>query len=85
MCLADLGPVLSVDDGRWQRPRWTWRVGRKVVSLAPLVLDGHPVEPGDWLVVHTGLAVELLDETAAADVVAAREEMFVRTTMNREP
>lgn len=33
------------------------------VSL--LALDGPPPEPGDWLVVHSGYALERLDPDAA--------------------
>ncbi len=74
MCLSDLGPVLSVD-----ATRGTAEVdlaGRhRQVSLAPLVLDGASVAPGDWLLVHTGLAVEVLDAVEAAVIVANREEL----------
>ena len=75
MCLADLGPVLSVDTVAGTAE--VDLAGRtKVVSLAPLVWDGRSVVAGDWLVVHTGLAVEIMDQTAAAEVVASRNEML---------
>lgn len=75
MCLADVGLVLRVDE-----PSATALVelgGRQVsVSLAPLVLTGVTTTAGDWMVVHTGLAVELLDSDEAGRIRAAREEMF---------
>lgn len=74
MCLSDLGPVLCIDE-----PRGTAAVdlaGRTAeVSLAPLILDGVVVSVGDWLLVHTGLAIERLDPEAAAEIVAARQEL----------
>lgn len=74
MCLSDVGPVLRVD--AFAGTAEVDLAGRSMkVSLAPLVLDGLQVTPGDWLVVHTGLAVELLDATEAARILATRAEM----------
>lgn len=74
MCLSDLGPVLSIDDEAGTAE--VDLAGRtSKVSLAPLVLDGTQVEPGDWLLVHTGLAVELLDAADAAEIAASRLEL----------
>ena len=81
MCLSDLGPVVALDeDGATATVELAGRMRR--VSLAPLVLEGRPVVPGDWLVVHTGLAVEVMDPAAAMEVVAARREM---ETSARDP
>lgn len=50
--------------------------GRRIpVSLAVLLLDGVTVTPGDWLVVHSGLAVEKVSEAEAAAVSTARTGM----------
>jgi hydrogenase maturation factor len=38
------------------------------VSVSPLVLDGRTVQVGDWLLIHAGLAVDVLDERAALDL-----------------
>jgi hydrogenase expression/formation protein HypC len=67
MCLSDAGRIRAIDgaeavvdvDGADRR-----------VSLAPIVLAGDPVEVGDWVLVHTGLAVEVLDPDAARDLAA---------------
>ena len=45
------------------------------VSLAVLTLDGRTVEPGAWLLVHTGLAVETLDPADAAELVALHRSL----------
>ena len=74
MCLADVGTVLVLDD-----TAGTARVrmgDREIdVSLAPLVLTGVAPEVGDWLVVHTGLAVEVLDPDEAGRIRDARAEL----------
>lgn len=68
MCLSLIGEVseLLADgeavveaDGRPRR-----------VSLAPLVFGGEPAAVGDWVLVHTGMAVERLDEAVARDLLA---------------
>ena len=74
MCLSMPARVLAVD-----------RAGREAVvdidgaerrvSLAVLTLDGRHVSPGTWLLVHTGLAVETLDPTEAAELVAVHRSM----------
>jgi len=71
MCLSDLGRVVSFDAGRYEA-----RVdvdGRLVdVSTVALGLDEPPPRIGDWLVVHTGLAVERLTDAQARQVFGAR-------------
>lgn len=41
---------------------------RHEVSL--LALEGDPPRPGEWLVVHSGYALERADATQAAEIVA---------------
>jgi hydrogenase expression/formation protein HypC len=45
------------------------------VSLALLVLEGEPVEQGDWVLVHTGFAVSLLDPAEGAELTRLRRDM----------
>ncbi len=39
------------------------------VALTVLIFDGKTVAPGEWLLVHTGLAVEILAPSDAADLL----------------
>ena len=74
MCLSMPALVLSVDrDGR----EAVVDVGgtERRVSLAVLTLDARTVEPGSWLLVHTGLAVETLDSVEAAELVALHRSL----------
>lgn len=72
MCLSLAGRVDLVEgeeavvdvDGRPRR-----------ISLALLLLEGVPVAPGDWVLVHTGLAVSLLDPAEAAGIARLRRAM----------
>lgn len=66
MCVSDVGRVVAVAaDGA--TAELVEGGPRRAVSLAVLALEGTPVAVGDWVEVHTGLAVGVLDE---ADAVA---------------
>lgn len=72
MCLSLAGRISRIDgeralvdvDGRDRQ-----------VSLALLLLEGEPVAPGDWVLVHTGLAVSRLDAAEGAELSRLRREM----------
>jgi hydrogenase assembly chaperone HypC/HupF len=73
MCVALVGKVCAVDvprgeaivdvDGR-----------QRHVSVAPLVLTGVLVAPGDDVLLHTGVAIAVLDEESAVAMRSFREE-----------
>lgn len=64
MCVTDVGRIVTVaDDGATAEIETAGR--RRRVSLAVLVLEDLPVAPGDWVEIHTGLAVEVLDDATA--------------------
>jgi hydrogenase expression/formation protein HypC len=73
MCLAVLGCVATVDgehavvdvDGRHRR-----------VSLALLMLERQQVTIGDWVLVHTGIAVSVLDPDDAAEALRLRRRLM---------
>ena len=73
MCLAVLGCVAAVDgehavvaiDGRHRR-----------VSLAMLMLEEQQVTIGDWVLVHTGIAVSVLDPDDAAEALRLRQGLM---------
>lgn len=68
MCLTAAGRVLSVDDDRGAAVVQA-EGRRREVSLAPIVLDGGRVAPGDWVLVHTGFAVAVIDERDARELI----------------
>jgi hydrogenase expression/formation protein HypC len=74
MCLSSAGRVSAVSaDGAHA----VVDVGgsHRSVSLAVLVLEDRPPEPGEWVLIHTGLAVEIIDEAAAAVLTDMLEDM----------
>lgn len=69
MCLTDVGRVVSVsDDGGAAVIESGGR--RRTVSLAVLALEGTRAVEGHWLRVHTGLAVDVIDEATAAEALS---------------
>jgi hydrogenase assembly chaperone HypC/HupF len=68
MCVSMPARVLSVDDGG-RSALVDVDGSERHVALTILVLDGTPVAAGDWLLVHTGLAVEILAPDDAADLL----------------
>jgi len=45
------------------------------VSLAVLLLEEQPVATGDWVLVHTGLAVAVLDPAEGAELARLHREV----------
>ena len=77
MCMSRLHRVVEVDGTRADVEDMDGTVHR--VSL--LALDGPPPAVGEWLVVHSGYAVDRVD-TAEAEAVA--EELRQATTISLE-
>jgi hydrogenase assembly chaperone HypC/HupF len=74
VCLSDLGRVVDVDPGRRCA---SVDIGGRVIEVSTVTLGLDEPQPavGDWLVVHTGFAVERLSATAAAEIHHARHEL----------
>lgn len=47
---------------------------RTTVSLVVLDMEGVAVAKGDWLVMHTGIAVRKIGADEAAEMAAARDD-----------
>lgn len=73
MCLAEVGRVVALDGASTATVEVDGRA--RLVSLAVLVLEGSTPAPGDWLLVQTGFAVEVLDESEAAELAAQHREV----------
>lgn len=75
MCLSQAGRVLTIDDGG--RDAVVEVSGATTrVSLTMMVLEGQPVAPGDWVLVHTGFAIETLEPVEAAELISLHEAML---------
>lgn len=78
MCLGELVQVREVrPDGRALAQGRGRRDGRPL-EISLLLLE-EPVLPGDWLLVHSGIALSRLDEQDAEAVLALRSEVIAGT------
>jgi hydrogenase expression/formation protein HypC len=74
MCLSNAGRVLAIEnDGREAVVEVSGTTTR--VSLAMMLLEGHVVTTGDWVLVHTGFAIETLDPDEAFELTSLHEAM----------
>lgn len=74
MCLSAAGHIVSIDADHHEAVVDIDGMTR-TVSLAVLTLEGRALAPGDWVMVHTGFALEVLDERSVTDLLALREQM----------
>ena len=74
MCLTVVGCVMSVDPERGEAVVAVQGAARPV-SVAPLVLDGVPPRVGDWVLIHTGMAVATIDESEARELEALSHQV----------
>jgi len=74
MCVETVGRVLQVDEMRGDVLLDT-SMGIRRASLALLLMDGQRVEPGEWLVAHTGFVTTRVDETNALQMIAEQAAM----------
>jgi hydrogenase assembly chaperone HypC/HupF len=69
MCMTLAGKVETVDAER-DEAVVDIDGDSRVVSLAPLAAEGHAVTSGAWVLIHTGMAVALIDDDDAAELQA---------------
>ncbi|MBA2352443.1 MAG: HypC/HybG/HupF family hydrogenase formation chaperone [Burkholderiales bacterium] len=77
MCLGIPGQIVEVSDA--ERNLAIVDVGgvRRAVNIAFIVNDDHPIAScvGDWVLVHVGFAMSLIDEEEAARTLALLTEL----------
>jgi hydrogenase assembly chaperone HypC/HupF len=71
MCLSEAACVVEVDG---DSAVVDLRGVHRRVPLVLLTFAGEVVRPGDWLLLHTGLAVARISATEAAEVNAIRHQ-----------
>ncbi len=67
MCLGEIVQLVEVAGDRA-----VGRRGEAAVPLSLITLEG-PVAPGDWVVAHSGFALERLSAQEAAAALAVRQ------------
>jgi hydrogenase expression/formation protein HypC len=66
VCLAIPGRVIEVVDEDNRLALVDVAGVRRTVNIGLLDADGHSAEPGDWVLIHVGFALSLVDEEEAA-------------------
>ncbi|MCW2762169.1 MAG: hydantoin utilization protein [Marmoricola sp.] len=73
MCLGIPGQVVAIADGyAGQVALVDVKGAQRKVNIG--MLDDQP-SPGDWVLLHMGFAVEVIDEAAAREAIAGLELM----------
>lgn len=74
MCLGTVGQITTVGPGQSVQVR---AGGREITASLLAVSDADDAEvivaPGDWVLVHSGLVLNLLSEPEARDALELRE------------
>lgn len=73
MCLEMIAQVVALDPDDAGTAIADCEGARRSISLAMLLVQGVAVAPGDWLLAHTGIAIEKLDETDALRRISSRD------------
>ncbi|MDO8210299.1 HypC/HybG/HupF family hydrogenase formation chaperone [Conexibacter sp. CPCC 206217] len=75
MCLAIPGRIIEVVDAANRLALVDVAGVRRTVNIGLLDADGHSAEPGDWVLIHVGFALSLVDEQEAAATLALLQGM----------
>lgn len=73
MCLGTPVRLSALDEGHDGRAWAEMAGGRRLISTA--LLEGEPLAPGDWVLVHAGLALAKLDEDEALATLEVLAQM----------
>ncbi|HXY44824.1 MAG TPA: HypC/HybG/HupF family hydrogenase formation chaperone [Acidimicrobiales bacterium] len=83
MCVEQIGQVVAVEDAESGVVIVAVEGSRRRASVALLQFDGVEVMPGDWLLIHTGLAVRVLGDDEARELVRAHAQMRAHAARSR--
>jgi hydrogenase expression/formation protein HypC len=75
MCLAIPGQILEVVDQVNRLARVDVAGVRRNVNIGLLDSDGTGAQPGDWVLIHVGFAISMVDEDEALATRALLEQM----------
>ena len=75
MCLAIPGRVIEVVDEANRLALVDVAGVRRTVNIGLLDADGTSARPGDWVLIHVGFALSLVDEEEAAATLALLQGM----------
>jgi hydrogenase expression/formation protein HypC len=73
MCLGIPGQVVEITDGANRLAKVDVNGVQRTISIR--LLDGQPLVPGDWVLVHVGFAMARIDQHEADLTLAAVKQM----------
>lgn len=87
MCLGTHGQIVRFDDDAHQHATVDFAGTLRTVNTAMVAEDDDPPGPGDWVMVHMGIALHRADPAEAADTQAFFDALladFERVAAARE-
>ncbi|MGH3002513.1 MAG: HypC/HybG/HupF family hydrogenase formation chaperone [Gaiellaceae bacterium] len=75
MCLAVPGQVVEIVDEANRLAQIEIAGVRRTVNIGLLDVDGASAGPGDWVLVHVGFALSMVDEDEAHATLRLLQEM----------
>lgn len=75
MCLAIPGRVVEIVDEQNRLALVDVAGVRRTVNVGLLDAEGQSVGPGDWVLIHVGFALSVVDEAEAAATLALLQGM----------
>jgi hydrogenase expression/formation protein HypC len=77
MCLGIPGQIVEVHDPQRKLAMIEVSGVRRVINITCIVNEAHPAEAclGDWVLMHVGFAMSIIDEAEAARTLALLTEM----------
>jgi hydrogenase expression/formation protein HypC len=73
MCLGIPGRIVELVDAAQNLARVEVSGVRRVISVS--LVAGQRPKAGDWVLVHVGFAMAMIDETEAAQTLAAMQKL----------
>ncbi|CAN5389347.1 HypC/HybG/HupF family hydrogenase formation chaperone [soil metagenome] len=87
MCLGTPGQIVRYDDDAHQVATVDFAGTQRSVNTAMVAGDADPPAPGDWVMVHMGIALHQMDPQDAADTQVFFDDLladFERVAAARE-
>ena len=77
MCLGIPGRIVKIDDAAKKLATVDVSGIKRQVNITCIVSEEHPVEScvGDWVLLHVGFAMSIIDEREAAETLKVLTEL----------
>lgn len=76
MCLGLAGKIVRFEDDDHHSATVDFDGDHKIVNTAVVTGDDDPPGPGDWVLVHLGIAVQRVDQTEVAETQSSYDDLM---------